>query len=123
METVVPHMNINKYEALLKIVELGNITKASAELGYSQSAISSVVSSLESEWNVRLFARDKQGVRLTREGEYPISAVRSVEQENNRLKHKVAELQMLEKGTLNVGAFLSAAVHLLPKMVQSFSAI
>lgn len=113
-------MSTQKYETFLKIVELGNITKAAEVLGYSQSAISHVVASLESEWNVKLLIRDKQGVRLTADGEILLPDITQVVEVNRRLLHKVSELQQLEAGLIRIGAFHSASMNLLPKMIKSF---
>jgi DNA-binding transcriptional LysR family regulator len=38
---------MNRYHAFLKIIETGSFTKAAHELGYTQSAISQMVHSLE----------------------------------------------------------------------------
>ncbi|MBP1757985.1 MAG: cmpR [Firmicutes bacterium] len=114
-------MFAQKYEALLKIVEVGNITRAAAELGYSQSAISHVVSTLESEWNVKLLHRDRQGVRLTSEGEALMPGVRRVVKENRVLLKQIAEMQRLERGIIHVGAFPSALNNLIPQLTASFS--
>lgn len=114
-------MSAQKYEILIKIVEVGNITKAAAELGYSQSAISHVVSTLEREWNVRLLLRDRQGVRLTSEGEALMPGIRRVVKENRSLLKQIAEMQRLERGIIHVGAFPSALNNLIPELTASFS--
>ena len=41
-------MNIRKYEAFIRAVELGSLSKAAEELGYTQSGISHMMQSLES---------------------------------------------------------------------------
>ena len=40
-------MNIRKYEAFVRAVELGSLSKAAEELGYTQSGISHMMQSLE----------------------------------------------------------------------------
>ena len=114
-------VSTHKYETFIKIVELGNITKASVELGYSQSAISHVVSSLENELNIKLLIRDRQGVRLTREGEHVFPTIKKIVQEKKNLVYQISELQNLESGTIHVGAFISALLHYVPKLIKSFS--
>ena len=42
-------MSIKKYEVLLQTADLGSFTKASEVLGYTQSAISHIVTGLEDE--------------------------------------------------------------------------
>ena len=62
-------MSIKKYEVLLQTADLGSFTKASEVLGYTQSAISHIVTGLEDELGLKLLTRDRFGVRLTPEGE------------------------------------------------------
>ena len=42
-------MKMNPYTAFIKIIETGSFTKAAEELGYTQSAISQMIHSLEEE--------------------------------------------------------------------------
>lgn len=115
-------MSTQKYETFLKIVELGNITKAAELLGYSQSAISHVVASLESEWNVKLLIRDKQGVRLTPDGALLLPNIAQVVEVNRKLLHQVTELHQLDQGVIRIGGFHSASMYLIPKLIKSFQA-
>ena len=45
-------MNIRKYEAFVKAVELGSLSKAAEQLGYTQSGISHMMAALEEEITV-----------------------------------------------------------------------
>ena len=47
-------MSIRKYIAYLRTVETGSITQAANELGYTQSAVSKMISDLEQDWQVKL---------------------------------------------------------------------
>lgn len=69
-------MSIKKYEVLLQTADLGSFTKASEVLGYTQSAISHIVTGLEDELGLKLLTRDRFGVRLTPEGEALLPAIR-----------------------------------------------
>ena len=42
-------MNPSKYHIFCRVVDLGSFTKAADELGYTQSAVSQIIKSLESE--------------------------------------------------------------------------
>ena len=59
---------MNRYVALLKVVEVGSFTKAAEILGYTQPAMSQMIASLESELSIKLLYRSRYGVRLTPEG-------------------------------------------------------
>lgn len=43
-------MSIQKYIAYLKTIETGSITRAAAQLGYTQSAVSRMIADLEKSW-------------------------------------------------------------------------
>lgn len=58
---------MKRFIALQKIVELGSFSKAAESLGYTQSALSQMVSSLESEFSVKLLNRFRTGTKLTLE--------------------------------------------------------
>ena len=58
-------MSINKYEAFIKTVELGSLTRAGEALGYTQSGVSHMISTLEDELGFPLLRRSRAGVSLT----------------------------------------------------------
>lgn len=64
---------MHRYVALQKIIETHSFTKAAESLGYTQSAISQMIASLEEELSIKLLKRSRVGVKLTIEGEklYP----------------------------------------------------
>lgn len=50
-------MNIRKYEAFVRAIELGSLSKAAEQLGYTQSGISHMMQSLEDEVGFPLLVR------------------------------------------------------------------
>ena len=48
------YLKMQRYIALQKIVELGSFTKAANLLGYTQPAMSQMISSLEKELSIKL---------------------------------------------------------------------
>lgn len=113
-------MELSKYEAFLKTVELGNITQAADVLGYTQPAVSRVIADLEREWGVPLLIRNRTGVSLTPEGEYLIPQIRAVCAAQRELEGSVERLLSLDGGTVRVGSFHSVAANWLPQIVRSF---
>ena len=63
------YVEMNRYIALQKAVELGSLTKAAEVLGYTQPAMSQMITSLERELSIKLLYRSRYGSRLTIEGE------------------------------------------------------
>ncbi|MDF2838466.1 MAG: cmpR [Evtepia sp.] len=115
------NVSIKKYEIFLKTVDLGSLTKASQILGYTQSAISHIIAGLEDELGIKLLIRGRTGVRLTEEGHHLMAAIRTICQDNQELLRQASELHGLETGTIRIGTILSVSIHLLPKMIRTFS--
>lgn len=113
-------MTASKYEVLIKVAELGSLTKAAAALGCSQSNISHVISTLEEEFGFPLFLRGRGGARLTPDGQRVLPAVRSVLAGSERLRQTIASIHGLDAGRVRIGAFSSVAVHWLPGMIKAF---
>lgn len=119
LESVI--LDMNRYIALQKIVELGNFTKAAEALGYTQSAISQMVASLENELNIKLLSRSKMGAKLTIEGEdlYPFIE-RSIFQ-YQAMQEKANEINGIETGIIRVGTISSVTCHWLPQLIKGFT--
>ena len=113
-------MDIQKFETLLTATDSGTITKAAENMGYSQSAISHSIQSLEDEFNIHLLMRGRSGVELTHEGEMLLPYIRNVMNSFREFENKVAEINNLECGVIRIGAFTSIAVNWLPQIINSF---
>ena len=58
-------MDEKKLHSFLTIIKKGSINKAAEELGYTQSALSQMVQSMEQELDGKLVVRTPGGVTLT----------------------------------------------------------
>lgn len=111
---------MNRLIALVEVVNRGSFTKAGMALGYTQSAVSHMITSLEKDFSVKLLYRSRIGVHLTLEGKqlYPFIQ-RSVHQFQT-LQEKVKEVNGLEVGTVRIGTISSISAHWLPRLIKSF---
>jgi len=111
---------MNRYIALQKIIELGSFTKAAEALGYTQSSMSQMISSLEDELSIKLLTRSRVGVKLTLEGEdlYPFIE-RSILQ-YQALQEKAKEIRGLDTGIIRIGTISSITCHWLPQLLKEF---
>ena len=71
-------MNIKKYETFVKVVELGSLTRAAEALHCTQSAVSHILSDLETEFGFSLLQRSRSGARLTENGAQVLPAIRGI---------------------------------------------
>ena len=46
-------MSLSQYQAFLKTIELGNLTRAAENLGYTQSGITHLLNALEEECDLK----------------------------------------------------------------------
>jgi DNA-binding transcriptional LysR family regulator len=113
-------LSINKYKILIKVVELGSLTKAADFMGFTQSAVSHTINSLEEEFGFLLLTRSRSGVKLTVNGEQMVKTIREVLKWNERLEQEVASIHGLEIGTIHIGTFTSVSVHWLPGILKDF---
>ena len=116
-------MKQSRYEVFLKILELGSLTRAAEVCNYSQSAVSQIVRTMESELGVTLLYRSPSGVGLTSEGEQLLPYLQTVSRAYTELNEKAAELRGVISGLLRIGTFASASCHLLPPLLKKFKTL
>jgi DNA-binding transcriptional LysR family regulator len=113
---------MNRYTAFIKIMETGSFTKAAAELGYTQSAVSQMVRALEEELSTTLFLRSRQGVTLTPDAEEFLPYLKALHHAHRELEEKCREMQGLQKGIIRIGTFSSVSSNWLPDLIRDFKA-
>ncbi len=109
-----------RYKAFQEVARAESFTEAAASLGYSQSAVSRLVSELEREWDVRLFERSRAGVSLTNEGAQLLPAAQALCQAEAEFRAQVDNLRNLSSGFIRIGTISSTATHWLPNIIASF---
>lgn len=112
---------MNRYIALSKIVELGSFTKAAAVLGYTQPAMSQMISSLEKELSIKLLYRSRYGVHLTIEGERLFPAIQSTIDQYQSMQQIAKEMTGLSTGIIRIGTISSISCHWLPRLIKDFN--
>jgi DNA-binding transcriptional LysR family regulator len=113
-------MNGNRYEIFLKVVELGNITRAAEALNYTQSGVSHAIAALEKETGFALFRRSSNGVTLTDNGKQILERVQSLVNQQRSLAQTIANINHNVAGTIRVGTFTSVSSQWLPGIIRSF---
>ncbi|MCD8355501.1 MAG: LysR family transcriptional regulator [Clostridia bacterium] len=111
---------MNRYLALQKIVELGSFSKAAQELGYTQSAMSQMIASLEEEWSIKLLNRFRTGAKLTMEGAELYPYIERTIFQYCAMQEKVKEIRGLETGVIRMGTLASISVHWMPSLLKEF---
>ena len=113
-------LDIKKYEVLLNVIDQGNLTKASEDLGYTQPAITHMMKGIEREIGVPLLKRSNKGIQLTNEGRDILPLIRELVKANERLNQRCDMIRGLETGRIRVGCFPTVACAWLPKVIGQF---
>src|SRR5213083_909354 len=110
--------------ALKAVAEEGSFRGAASQLGYTQSAVSQQIATLERLVGEKLVERPggPRPVSLTEAGRLLLRHADSIVA---RLQAAQADLQALragEAGTLRIGTFQSAGARVLPEIMRRFTA-
>lgn len=111
---------MNTYYAFIKALETGSFTKAAEELGYTQSAISQMVHSLEEELSTTLILRSRTGITLTPDGEEFLPFIKNICNSHRELIEKKKEMEGLQSGLIRIGTFSSVSCNWLPGLMKDF---
>src|SRR5437588_380657 len=114
-----PRANMNDLIAFLAVARERNFTRAAAQLGVSQSALSHTVRSLEERLGLRLLTRTTRSVAPTQAGERLLRNVGPRLEEIEAELAAITELREKPAGTIRITAteYATSAV-LLPKLVM-----
>jgi DNA-binding transcriptional LysR family regulator len=110
--------------ALVAVVETGTFSGAAEQLGYTQSAVSQQVATLERIVGTPLFERPggPRPVRLTTAGEILLTHARAVLARMSSAATDLRALASGEQGELRVGTLPSVGTKILPRLLGAFRA-
>lgn len=95
-------MEIRNIKTFIKVAEMGNFSRAAAELGYAQSTVTTQIQALERELKTALFERNGKKIMLSAAGEeFQQFAYQMVRCEEMALEHFSNEKE--PRGHLKVG--------------------
>ncbi|MET8544329.1 LysR family transcriptional regulator [Kitasatospora sp. NPDC004799] len=104
------------------VAHLGSFTAAGERLGFTQSAVSRQIATLEGELGTQLFDRLARGVRLTEHGRALLPHAEAMLERLDTTRRDLVALTELTAGRLRVGAFDSANAALVPGALAAFRA-
>ncbi|TDW69934.1 LysR family transcriptional regulator [Kribbella pratensis] len=101
-----------------EVAERGTFTAAASALGYTQSAISRQIASLERAAGNQLLERRREGVALTAAGQVVLRNAAAVLDQLDATARELAGLPV-DGGTVRLGWFPSAGAVLLPRAISA----
>lgn len=105
-------------KAFLAIVDTGSLGLAAAALRVTQPALSRIIKRLEMQLGVQLFERRTTGMELTSFGQALLPHATVLSAESSRAIEQINALRGLGLGTIRVGAVGSAAIMVLPPVLE-----
>lgn len=109
--------------ALTAIADEGSFGRAAARLGYTQSAISQQIASLERIVGLRLIERPggPRPISLTEAGRILLRHAEAIEARLMAAKADMLALEAGDAGQLRVGTFQSVGARIIPTLLRRFS--
>jgi DNA-binding transcriptional LysR family regulator len=116
-------VELRHLDALEAIAEERSFGRAAERLGYTQSAISQQIATLERAVGQRLVERPggPRQVSLTQAGEILLKHARGITARLAAAQADMAAVSAGEAGTLRVGTFQSVGARVLPTLLQRYS--
>ena len=110
--------NLNDLKAFILVANTGSFTKAAAQLGVSQSALSHTIKSLENQLNLRLLHRTTRSVSTTAAGEQLLKKVEPLLSQINTEVNTLTQFRNTLAGTFRIHA-TDHAIHYIvwPRLV------
>ena len=108
------------WQTFVTVCDAGSLSAAAHTLGYSQSAVSRQVATLEREVGARLLERLPRGVRPTAAGQALLPHARLVVGELGRARESVRRSAAGGPHVVTLGAVPSATTDLVPRALRLF---
>ncbi len=116
-------LDVVKLATLRAVLQQGSFSAAAATLHLTQPAVSRQVGSLERQLGTMLVHRTQRGVRPTEAGRVLLSHAEALLAGLERAEHEVRALAGLERGTVRLGSFFSALVHLSAELAAELTEV
>jgi DNA-binding transcriptional LysR family regulator len=108
--------------SLREVLTTGSFAEAAANLGYTPSAVSQQMTSLERSLRITLFERHPHCVKPTPAAHLLAASVDRLLTELERIEREMQALAAGERGAIRVGAFPTAGSRIVPDALARFVA-
>lgn len=112
-------MDIRHFMTFKKVAELGNFTRASEVLGYSQSSITAHIQTLESELGILLFDRIGKKIELTNKGVQLLESVNELIDVYNKIE-SIARDDEEPQGIIRIGVPETLMLYRLDSIFKAY---
>lgn len=113
-------MTLDQLKVFVAVAERQHLTHAARDLNLAQSAASHAISTLEDEFQVKLFDRVGRRIELTSAGRLLLEEARGILARAATARLKMSELGAVQRGTLHVHASQTIASYWLPRHLVTY---
>lgn len=117
-----PDFTVHQLTVFRTVAQLLSYTKAAEALYLSQPAVTQQVKTLEQLLGLRLFARSGRGIVLTPAGQEFLNHTDRLLTRLAETTPVVHEIHTLKRGSVVIGASISAGTYVVPPLLGSFHA-
>ncbi len=114
-------LDVHRLRVLRAVVATGSVHRAAENLGYTPSAVSQHLATLQRETGLRLIERNGRGIEPTATGRLLAEEAASVLEQLSALDTVVAGLRQGRVGSLSVSYFASAGAAWIPPVVATLT--
>jgi DNA-binding transcriptional LysR family regulator len=111
-------VELYQLRSFVRTAQIGNLTKAAAELHVTQPAVSLQIRSLEDELGEKVFERRGRGLFLTPAGRVLLDRAERMLDLADDARREIAALDGLEHGTIEIGTNDSNCLYVLPDVIR-----
>ncbi len=112
----------SEMSAFVRVVDAKGFSAAAPALGLTPSAVSKLVTRLETRLGVRLLQRTTRAINLTAEGQLFYAAARRIVSEIEQLESAISDQRGTPHGPLRVSTSLAFSTHQLAPLIGEFLA-
>lgn len=113
-------MDDRKLRTFLTAIRTGSFSKTAEEMNFSQSAVSQMMNSLESELGCKILERTYSGIKLTAAGEELLPLIVNAETALSQLKKHAEQMAEGESTPIRIGCFASISKAWLPMVLHEY---
>lgn len=113
-------MDSEKCRAFITAVELGSMSAAAQQLGYTASGITRMINALEADLGIELISRTSRGVALTSNGAALEPYLRDIALTAQKAHQEATAAKGMLKGEISVASYSSTAALWLPCILCAF---
>lgn len=113
-------MDTEKCRTLLRVLDLGSISAAAEDLGYTPSGLSKMMAAMEADLGFTLLLRSREGVRPTRECEQMLPLFQRLSEDYALARETADSIRGIESGHIYVGTPYPAFFRTLSQLISDF---